>query len=148
MEIWFYHLERTPLDKVLPGLLEKTLANQWRALISSPDPARLSWLDQWLWSYADDSFLPHSLSTLPRAEQQPILLTTDSKNENDSQVAFLLDGADPSDFAGFERAIVMFDDADTNAVQNARKFWKTAKAKAQTICYWKQNQVGKWENLA
>ena len=34
-EIWFYHLERSTLDQVLPTLLEKTLERGWRALIKS-----------------------------------------------------------------------------------------------------------------
>ena len=32
-EIWFYHLERSTLDQVLPGLLEKTRERGWRALV-------------------------------------------------------------------------------------------------------------------
>ncbi len=40
-EIWFYHLERSTLDQVLPTLLEKTLERGWRALIKSAHSHRL-----------------------------------------------------------------------------------------------------------
>ena len=32
-ELWFYHLERTELEKALPPLLEKCLQRGWRALV-------------------------------------------------------------------------------------------------------------------
>jgi len=35
-EYWFYHLEASTLEGVLPGLLEKTLAKGWRALVKLP----------------------------------------------------------------------------------------------------------------
>jgi DNA polymerase-3 subunit chi len=148
MELWFYHLERSSLDQVLPSLLQKTLANGWRALVCSPDPERIKWLDQWLWTWRDDQFLPHSVVDAPRAEAQPILLTTGMENENSAQVAFLLDEADPAQFQDFERSILMFDGADDAAVARARNHWKLAKASDQKILYWKQSEAGKWENLA
>ena len=40
-EIWFYHLERSTLDQVLPGLLEKTLQRGWRALVRGAVAHRL-----------------------------------------------------------------------------------------------------------
>ncbi|MDB5454933.1 MAG: polymerase chi subunit HolC, partial [Caulobacter sp.] len=38
-DVWFYHLERSALEQVLPELLEKTLGRGWRALVRGPDPA-------------------------------------------------------------------------------------------------------------
>ena len=66
-EVWFYHLERTGLDQALPELLEKTLARGWRALVRTPEPERVEHLDGWLWSYRDESFLPHAPSSEPNA---------------------------------------------------------------------------------
>ncbi|MGA7117695.1 MAG: DNA polymerase III subunit chi, partial [Hyphomicrobium sp.] len=34
-EVLFYHLERQPLERVLPGLLEKTLQRGWRAVVQA-----------------------------------------------------------------------------------------------------------------
>src|SRR5690349_11599483 len=34
-DILFYHLERQPLDRVLPQLLERTLERGWRAVIET-----------------------------------------------------------------------------------------------------------------
>ena len=59
-EVWFYHLERQGLDQVLPTLLERTLQKGWRALVRANSAERVEHLDGWLWSYRDDSFLPHA----------------------------------------------------------------------------------------
>src|SRR6185369_5333042 len=92
-EVWFYHLERTALDQALPELLEKTLAKGWRALVRSPAPERLEHLDGWLWSWRDDSFLPHGVAGEPQAARQPVLLSTGEANDNHANALFLIDGA-------------------------------------------------------
>ncbi len=33
MDVYFYYLEYQPLKRVLPSLLEKTLARGWRAVV-------------------------------------------------------------------------------------------------------------------
>jgi DNA polymerase III subunit chi len=55
-ELWFYHLERTELERALPPLLEKCLERGWRALIRGGSPERLDALDATLWTYRDESF--------------------------------------------------------------------------------------------
>lgn len=148
MQMWFYHLEAKPLDQVLPDILEKCLSKNWRVLIHSPDEQRLQWLDQWLWSCSDDSFLAHGLCAAPRADRQPILLTGNKVNENCAEIAVMLDGADPKDFLGYQRVILMFDNADDDAVKKARQYWKQAKSMKHEVLYWKQNSSGTWKNLA
>ena len=80
-EVWFYHLERSSLEQVLPELLEKTLARGWRALVRTGDPARVDHLDGWLWSYRDDSFLPHGHDGEPMAERGKFLVDMKAKNK-------------------------------------------------------------------
>src|SRR5476649_1463872 len=122
-DVWFYHLERTSLDQALPELLEKTLARGWRALVRSTARERVEHLDSWLWSYRDDSFLPHGVESEPQAERQPILITTGMGNPNAAQALFLIDGADPGDISAFERCVLMFDGRDEAAVAAARQRW-------------------------
>ena len=57
-EVWFYHLERSSLDQVLPELLEKTLQRGWRALVRSAAAERLEQLDNFLWTFREDGFCP------------------------------------------------------------------------------------------
>ena len=58
-EVLFYHLQNQPLEQVLPGLLEKCLERNWRAVVQLGSEERRDALDAHLWTYRDDGFLPH-----------------------------------------------------------------------------------------
>ncbi|MGO4611638.1 DNA polymerase III subunit chi, partial [Variovorax sp. 2RAF20] len=82
------------------------LGRGWKALVRGGDPARLNALDAHLWTFRDDSFLPHGLAEEPLAERQPVLLSTALDNPNGGDALFLLDGAEPGDLSGFARCIL------------------------------------------
>ncbi len=147
-EVWFYHLERTGLDQALPELLDKTLARGWRALVRSASPQRLEHLDGWLWSWRDDSFLPHGLASEPYAARQPVLLTTGADNPNGAQALFLIDGAEPGPLDGFSRALVLFDGKDEGQLRRARGQWRALKADGAVLSYWRQTGEGRWQKQA
>lgn len=144
-EVWFYHLERSALDQVLPDLLEKTLARGWRALVRCGGPERVDQLDGWLWSYRDDSFLPHGVSDEGNAERQPVLLTTGADNLNGAQALFLVDDVEPGDVSAYARCILIFDGRDEPALQAARRRWKSFRAAGLPVAYWKQGIARGWE---
>ena len=72
-EIWFYHLEQSALEAALPPLLEKCLARGWRALVRGGQPERLEALDDLLWTWRDDSFLPHLAAARARGIEPRIV---------------------------------------------------------------------------
>jgi len=148
-EVFFYHLERTGLDRALPQLLEKTLARGWKALVRIPDPGGLAALDDALWSYADDSFLPHGLDGDALAARQPVLLSAAVEPPaNGAQALFLIDGAEEGDLAPFERCVLLFDGNDETAVSGARARWSRFKAAGHPVSYWKQSPEGAWGKQA
>lgn len=147
-EVLFYHLEPFPLERVLPSLLEKTLERGWRAVVQAGSSERLEALDNHLWTYREESFLPHGSVKDGFAERQPIFLTTDDANPNGAQVRFLVDGADLGAFAGYTRMVVMFDGRDEEALVRARGQWKRAKEQGCTVTYWQQSRDGRWEKKA
>src|SRR5476651_65375 len=104
-ETWFYHLERSALEPVLVDLLERTLKRGWRAVVRSPDPKRIEELDEKLWTYRDEGFLPHGRADEPLAERQPILLSTGEQRPNGAHALFLLDGAELGALADYERRL-------------------------------------------
>ena len=146
-EVWFYHLERTGLEQALPELLEKTLQRGWKALVRARDAGRLQHLDGWLWTYRDESFLPHAPDDEPNAARQPILLTTGFENINGADALFLVDGAEPGDLAGYVRCVVLFDGGDAAQLAVARAQWSAVKASGAAVSYWKQQARG-WEKQA
>ena len=149
-ETLFYHLERRSFDDVLPGLVEKTLERGWRALICTDSAERADAVDTRLWTYDDQSFLPHAQSGDGDPARQPVLVTVEEGNPNAANVLFLVGGAAPpawDSVAANEliRIVLMFDGRDPAAVETARAAWKDAKAAGHEVTYWKESPTGKWE---
>jgi DNA polymerase-3 subunit chi len=143
-DVWFYHLERASLEQVLPELLEKTLSRGWRAQVRSADTARIEAMDNWLWTYREDSFLPHGVAGEPFAERQPVLLAAAADNLNNAQALFVLDG-DPGDLAGYERCVVIFDGRHEPSLQSARGLWSRYKKAGHGATYWRQGESRGWD---
>ncbi|MCU0886244.1 MAG: DNA polymerase III subunit chi [Beijerinckiaceae bacterium] len=149
MDLMFYHLERQPLESVLPLLLEKTRERGWRAVVEVSGEARKAALDDVLWTYSERSFLPHGPDGEPGCEDQPILITAGGGNSNAAEIRFVVDGARlPDDLSGYERIAVLFDGNDPVALDAARADWKRAKAAGLAASYWQQNGDGRWEKKA
>ncbi len=143
-EIWFYHLEQAKLEQVLPPLLEKALAHGWRSLVCVRGEAQMQALDRHLWVCKPDSFIPHGSASEPRAERQPVLLTTSADNENEAQMVVVLNGGDVTGWRGVKRVVAMFSGQDEQALARARDGWKAAKKAGHEVSYWRQNEQGKW----
>src|ERR1700730_16325659 len=58
-EFLFYHLEAQPVEKVLPVLLEKSVERGWRVVVHTSSERGVHALEAHLWTFRDDSFLPH-----------------------------------------------------------------------------------------
>lgn len=151
-EALFYHLERQGLESVLPGLLQKTLARGWRALVRAGNAERVAALDAHLWTFDAAAFLPHGTAADGHAARQPVYLTAGDENPNAAEVLFLVDGAAPGDWpalaAGFARIVLLFDGLDEGARSAARREWANAKAAGHAVTYWRQTPDGKWEKQA
>ena len=147
-EVLFYHLEHQPLERVLPTLLERTLERGWRAVIQSGNEERLEALDTHLWTYRDDSFLPHGIAKDANAALHPIVLTLEDDNPNSATVRFLVDGASAASLEAYERVVYLFDGRMQEAVQQARDAGKVAKSAGFEVTYWQQAAGGKWERKA
>jgi DNA polymerase-3 subunit chi len=148
-EVLFYHLQRQPLEAVLPTLLERSLERGWRAVVQAASEERLSALDDHLWTFRDDSFLPHGTDREPHAADQPVVLTTGTANPNGASVRFLVEGAEiPDDAASYARLVILFDGTDPHALALARDQWRAVKEAGHDATYWQQDERGRWERKA
>jgi DNA polymerase III subunit chi len=148
-EIRFYHLLDQRLERVLPQLLEMSLGRGWRVVVQAASEERIEALDAHLWTYRDDSFLPHGTSRSPDAADQPILLTAAEGNANAATVRFLIDGVPiPDDAAGYVRLVLIFDGTDDDLVARAREQWSQAKAQGHDTSYWQPDDSGRWMQKA
>jgi DNA polymerase-3 subunit chi len=143
-EILFYQLERRPLESALPDLLQRSLDRGWRVVVKVGSDERLEALNAHLWTYDEASFLPHGAAADGNAAEQPIWLTTGDDNPNGASVRFLVDGAEPADFSGYDRLVFIFDAADAEALAKAREAWKAARAEDSEATYWRQDENGRW----
>jgi DNA polymerase-3 subunit chi len=143
-EVLFYQLDRRPLESVLSELLEKCIARSWRTVVQVGSEERLAALDAHLWTYGEESFLPHGTAKDGRADVQPVYLTTGSENPNGATVRLLADGAEFADLGSYDRVVVLFDGNDPDARDRAREWWRTARDAGHQATYWQQSERGGW----
>jgi DNA polymerase III subunit chi len=148
-EVLFYHLKGQTPEQVLPTLLQKSLDRGWRVVVQASSEERVEALDAHLWTWRDDSFLPHGTWRDPEASQQPILLTASDHNPNGASIRFLVDGAMmPQDAAAYERLVLLFDGEDPDARETARTRWSEAKSAGFEVTYWRADENGGWRREA
>jgi DNA polymerase III subunit chi len=147
-ETLFYHLERRALEEVLPGLVEKSRARGWKALIRADTAERADAIDTLLWTYDDQSFLAHAQSGDGEVARQPVLITVEEGNPNSAQIFFYVGGAMPGDWQSLgelARIVLLFDGRDDAALQAARAACKEARGAGHDVTYWKEMPSGKFE---
>ena len=145
-EVLFYHLQGMTLESVLPSLIEKSIERGWKVAIQSGSEERADALDAQLWTYRNDSFLPHGTWRESNAGEQPVLITIDDRNSNQASVRFLIDGAGmPLDAETYARLVMIFDGADDEAVAAARANWTACKENGFDATYWQADEQGRWQ---
>ncbi|HVY89605.1 MAG TPA: DNA polymerase III subunit chi [Hyphomonadaceae bacterium] len=143
-EWWFYHIEHTSLDAAIAPLVEKCLERKWRVLVVGHEET-LERLDKGLWTWREDSFLPHGRARTD-AKKQPVLLSTEADPANGAKVAVLLDGSD-AEPGLFERCMVVFDGGDDTARAKARQQFKAASDGGAVARYFQQERNGGWKEF-
>jgi DNA polymerase III subunit chi len=146
--IGFYHLTRLPLEQALPRLLEKALAAGHRIVVMAGSADRVAFLDERLWTFSDESWLPHGSARDGDAELQPIWLTENDENPNTATVLVLCDGAESARLGQYERCLDLFDGNDPDSVVAARGRWKRWKDEGHELVYFQQNERGGWDEKA
>jgi DNA polymerase-3 subunit chi len=145
-EFLFYHLHRQRTEDVLPGLLERSLERGWRVVVQSSSEERVDALDAHLWTFREDSFLPHGTFREATAARQPVLLTVEDHNPNGAAVRFLIDRAPvPEDAELYERVVLLFDGEDDEAVAEARQRSEAARSRGFAVTYWQADGEGRWQ---
>ncbi len=138
--VYFYHMTQSPVEVTLPQLLGKARGAGWRVVVRGRDPETLARLDATLWD--GDGFLPHGLAGGAHDADQPILLTTGAEHD---ACLVSLEGAEinPDEVKASERAMILFDGANGDAVAHARTQWKLLTEGGCSAQYWAQED-GSW----
>lgn len=143
----FYHLQESPLEQVLPKLTEKAYATGKNIKILVGTEERVEFINSLLWTYNEESFLPHGSKKDGFAEEQPIFISADEKNENHAEILILVDGAlpDVQYLTNYERVLNIFDGKSETSLNNAREYWKEIKSLDGELHYWQQKDNGSFE---
>ena len=149
-QVDFYHLQKQSLENVLPKLLEKAYATGKPIKVKVGNEERVEFINSALWSYDEQSFLPHGSKKDGFGEDQPIWISAGDDTPNQAVFLFLVDGAAVSldMLSQYERVFNIFDGNSEAALNQARTFWKELKTSSNTINYWQQDDAGKWNKKA
>jgi len=146
MQVDFYHLTATPLDRALPQIAQRIVAGGGRLLVVSDDEGQRGAIDRLLWTFAADSFLPHARAGEGDDARQPVLIAATPDPANGARHIAIVDGRWRDEALEFDRAFHFFD-GDT--IDAARAAWKAlATRDGLTRNYWKQDESGKWGKMA
>jgi DNA polymerase III subunit chi len=111
MRIDFYVLKDEHPDalrRVATRLLEKAYAQSLRTWVVCANQAEAEALDDWLWTYKDNSFLPHCLtSAIPEGLNPPIQISSDHNAlpKNEFNLLLNLSEKTPENIQHFDRVL-------------------------------------------
>lgn len=90
-------------------LIERIRAAGLRALVFCPDREEARHLDRLLWTFRDESFLPHGLVGQVDEGLTPVLISPDGRPESETQVLVNLAPQAPAFMDRFERVCDLVD---------------------------------------
>lgn len=143
MQVDFYHLVASPLERVLPKIAERVVDGGGRLVIVAVEEAQRAGIDKLLWSYSLESFLPHGQAGGDGDAAQPVLIAAGPEAANGARNVALIDGVWRDEALGFDRAFHFF---DGDSVAAARVAWRgLAGREGVERRYWKQDEDGRWK---
>lgn len=146
-EIRFYHLHTRTLDQALPEIVQKALSAGHRIHIRAANDAEIDRLNNLLWTFRPDSFVPHGSEKDGHGTDQPVWLSTSNDAPNNANVLILTGGIQEDDLTPFTLACDIFDGRHDENVTAARQRWKAYKDAGHNLTYWQQTEKG-WEQKA
>ena len=142
MRVDFYQLSRDPVERVVAMLARKVLEAGERLLIVSSDADQRADLSKELWRAGPEHFLAHGEAADGQADRQPILLSDMMDAPNGARMVLLADGCWRPEALGFDRALLVFGEGETEA---ARALWRELDGAVDaTREIHKQDEQGRW----
>ncbi len=108
-------------------LVRKARNANFQVVILARDDAQLAEIDEALWAFSEQDFLPHVMMDDALAAQTPILLTaTQAMEALHHQILINLSDTPPDHFARFERMfeVVSSDEADKSSGRERYSYYK------------------------
>ncbi|HEX7784246.1 MAG TPA: DNA polymerase III subunit chi [Sphingobium sp.] len=145
MQADFYQLSRDPVDKVLPIIAQRILADGGRLLVVAADRGRLDGIGQSLWTHQPASFLAHGHADGENPAAQPILLSDKVEPANGARHVALADGLWRDEALAFDRAFYFFDGM---TIEAARTNWRNISKREDVEARFHRQEGGRWVRVA
>lgn len=143
-DIRYYHMEQSTLDQALPAIAVKAFQSGKRVMIRVPDKKEATRLNDLLWTFHPNVFLPHGGEGDKNAADHPVWITSKDDNQNNADILILTHGCVMDTVADFSLCCEMLDGRVESQIKDARTRWKIYKADNHDLTYWQQDENGKW----
>ena len=142
---YFYNSSQRDVVADISWLTEKLYKERDSILICCKDQETVEVIDDFLWRYKEDGFIPHSIEKKEQLSIYPVVITTDIDEEHNQNVLLVLSGAliEEKDWRKFNKAYYFFDDQENGEKENARVMWRSLSALNVDCKYW-VNTANKW----
>lgn len=125
----FYILENTASTAALQfvcRLTEKAYKLNNQVYIHTGNQQESERLDQLMWTFKQNSFIPHCTSNTDSAAESPVVIGHDHEPEENTQVLINLSAQIPAFFSRFERIVelVAGDETSRNQARERYKFYR------------------------
>ena len=144
-KVYFYNSSQRDIVADIAVLAEKLFLKNDSILIFCTDQETVSVVDDFLWAYREDSFIPHSIKNNEKPSGYSILITTSIDERYEYDILLVLNGGliKEKDWQKFTKIYYFFDDQDNKEKENARYMWKTFSSLNAECKYW-VNKENKW----
>jgi len=144
-DIRFYHMEQSTLDQALPAITTKAWQSGKHVMIRVPDKAEAKRLNDLLWTFHPNVFLPHGADGDKNSYMHPVWITAKDENANKAEILILTHGCTHESVSDFTMCCEMLDGRVDSQIKDARARWKIYKQGDHDLTYWQQDADGKWE---
>jgi DNA polymerase-3 subunit chi len=121
MQLDFWQLSSGSVGQVVALIAGRARGDGAKLLVIDSDAERRGATSRALWEAKPETFLANGDAAEPHAKRQPILLSETCEAANGARLAIIADGQWRDEGEGFDRTIMLFDEAGTPA---ARAMWR------------------------
>ena len=142
---YFYNCSQRDIVSDISWLIEKLYIKDNRILVFCADQETVEIIDDYLWTFKDDGFIPHTIKKSNNDLVYPIFITTRISEEHNHNVLLVLNGAliREQQWKKFSKVYYFFDNQDKKENENARYMWKRFYSLNVVCKYW-INKKNKW----
>jgi DNA polymerase-3 subunit chi len=130
-QVTFYAVRDGGLHAWAAKLVEAAWSKRKRVLVYCSSEAEAKAIDEYLWTFKDDAFIPHGIESPDQPSDNTalaVLITTTATNTNKASILVQLGHAELEFGGGFENVIELVDREDEQKLTASRDRYRAWKA--------------------